>query len=198
MENKHRTIAITVSVLMTLAGLVLFIDRGGVLSLVGLIAGSTLLIKTFFRSSKLDIWLCVGVAVIWGLVWLGTFYYVISTWESGEVVELAVDAPDGTHTARVWVLDTDKALVLYYDAEPNIAEAMLSGRPIKVTREGQVVNFTHINVRSTEDISQEELDSIFQMWADKYGARNEATDVFYQMLGRSRDRIAVVIKIDKE
>lgn len=198
MENKHRTIAIIVSVLMTLSGLVLFIDRGGVLSLVGLIIGSTLLFKTLLRPSKLDIWLCVGAAAIWGLIWVGTLYYVINTWESGEVVELAVDTPDGTHTARVWVLDTDKALVLYYDAEPNIAEAMLSGRRITVTRDGQVVNFTHSNVRSTEDISQEEMDSIFQMWTDKYGARNEATDVFYQMLGRSQDRIAVVIKLDKE
>jgi hypothetical protein len=198
MKNKHRTIAMTISALLTLAGLVIFIDRGGLLSLVGLIAGPALLIKIFLRSSKLDIWLCLGVAAIWGLVWAGTFYYVINTWESGEVVELAVDAPDGNHTARVWVLETDNSLVLYYDAEPNIAEAMLSGRPIKVTRDGQVVNFTRAVARSTEDISKEEMDNIYQMWADKYGTRNEATDVFYQMLGRSRDRIAVVIKLFKE
>jgi len=184
-----------IAVLIAAVGLLLAFERGGVLAWVGCVVGTALFAKIYVRPSRFDLGTSIGAATIWALAWAGTIYYVLSTWESGEVVELAVEMPSGTHTARVWVVDTDKSLILYYDAEPEIAEAMISDRRIHVTRGDQLLEFTHVDVRPVEKVPEEEMNQIFQMWADKYGSRNEATVLYSWMLGRSRDRVAVVLTL---
>lgn len=89
--------------------------------------------------------------------WVGTLYYVISTYESGEVAELAIDTGNGAHTAR---------------------------RIPKATR--------------VDALPEDEANLILEVMRTKYGDRMTAADVNYLMLGRSRDRVAVVANLIEE
>ncbi len=184
-----------IAALIAIVGAALAIDRGGVLAWLGVFLGPLLLIKIYARPSAQDLGLSIGVALVWSLAWGATIYYVISTWESGEVVELGIETPNGTHTARVWILDADKSTVLIYDAEPEIAKALMSGNPVSVRRNG-VVSVKIPNATPIENVPEGEVNAIFGLMEQKYGRRNFATDVFYNVLGGRRDRTVMVVKLD--
>lgn len=194
MQGRAR-IATVLAALIAVIGTVLAVERGGLLSWVGLALGAALLIKIYVRPSASDLVLSIGAASVWALAWAGAAYYVFSAWESGEVVELSVETRDGTHTARVWVLDDGDSLVLYYDAEPEIADAITSGNQIRVHRQDQLVRLGQVVTMPADDVPAEEMSRLYGLMNQKYGDRNFATDVFYGVLGRSRDRVAVVVKI---
>ncbi len=186
--------ALIIAALVAIAGIVLVAARGGILAWAGLAAGLMLFLKIYLRPSPKDVALSIGIAVIWALTWGATIYYVLSTWESGEVVELAIDTPNGTHTARVWVLDTDTSPVVIYDAEPEIAAALMSGKPVKFTRHG-AVSVRRPEAVPAEKMPQEDLSTIYKLMDEKYGRRNVATDVYYSMLGRLRDRELMIVRV---
>jgi hypothetical protein len=190
----RRSLAAVVAAAITLVAMALIVERGGVLAWAGSVAGVTLLLKILVRPAASDLGISIATVVAWALAWAGTIYYVISTWESGEVVELGIHTPNGMHTARVWVLDDDAWVVLVYDAAPEIAEAMMSGNPIRLERNGRV-STGHAVATPVADMPQAEVSRIFQLMDDKYGRRNLATDVFYRFLGRSRDRVVMMVKL---
>lgn len=182
--------------LMVMTGLVLLVDRGGLIAWGLFASGAFLLVKSRVRPARLDPAFGVAIAAVMALAWAGTFYYVITTWETGEVVELAIDTDDGIHKARVWVLDAQADPVVYYDAPPEAAEALLAGRPLQFTRAGQVS--TRIpDATDVEALPESEANRIFDAMISKYGDRVGAADIYYLMLGRSRDRIAVVARLDE-
>lgn len=193
--NGRIGIASILAALIALVGGALVVERGGLLAWIGLAVGLALLIKIYLRPSAVDLALSIGTAAVWALTWAGTAWFVFSTWESGEVVELSVETHDGIHTARVWALDEVDSLVLYYDAEPEIADALISGNPIRVQRQDQIVRLGDVVAIPVEDMPEDELNRLYGLMIDKYGDRNVATDVFYGLLGRSRDRVAVVVTI---
>jgi hypothetical protein len=186
----------TIAALVAAAGLALIVERGGMLAWAGAIAGVALLVKGSIRPTSRDLFLILAAASVWALIWVGTTYYVVSTWESGEVVELGIETPDGTHTARVWILDVDRSPVLVYDAAPEIAEALLHGNPVTVRRDGQLTLERPL-ARRIDDVPQDEVDAIFRLMDEKYGRRNLATDVFYRFLGRQRDRTVMIVKLEE-
>lgn len=192
---SRKSQATIVAFLIGAVGLLIALDRGGVLAWAGCILGIALLLKISLRPSRIDLLASIGAAAIWALAWVGTIYYVVSVWESGEVVVLAVEMPNETHTVRVWVVDIDESLVLYYDAEPEIAEAMISDQQVSVTRADQLLEFTRVDVRTADDVPEAELNQIFQLLEDKYGSRNEASALYAMMVGRSRDRVGVVLTL---
>lgn len=181
----------------TATALLLVVDRGGVLAWATLLVGAALLAKIWFKPSRIDPGLSVGLAAVSAMAWVGTFYYVISTWESGEVVELVIDASNGAHTARVWVLDIGEHPLVYYDAEPEVAKSLLEGRPLQLTRAREVSNRIPEATR-VDTLPVDEANRIFETMVNKYGDRVGAADIYYSMLGRSRDRIAVVAKLIEE
>lgn len=130
------------------------------------------------------------------MAWAGTTYHVLSTWESGEVVELGIQTPSGTHTARVWVLESEGALVLLYDAEPEVAEALMRGNPINMERRGHVSLMRPV-ARRMDDLPEDEVNRVFQLMDEKYGYRNRATDVFYRFLGRERNRVVMIVQLEE-
>jgi hypothetical protein len=175
----------------------LLADRGGLIAWGTLFMGVALLAKIWLKPSGLDPGLSVGLATIPVLVWFGTWYYVISTWESGEVVELAVDTSNSVHTARVWVLDIGALPLVYYDAEPEVANSLLAGKPLQFTRAG--VTGTRIpRAIPVDALPEAEANQIFEAMVAKYGDRVGAADIYYLMLGRSRDRVAVVASLLEE
>ena len=188
---KSQRVAVLVAGLTTAAALVLLVDRSGLIAWSTCLAGIALLAKIWFRPHKLDLGLSVALATVPVLAWVGTVYYVISTWESGEVVELTIDTSDGAHTARVWVLDIEPYPTVYYDAEPEVAKSLLSGRALQFTRAGEAGTRIPKATRAN-DLPEVEANRILEAMQAKYADRVGAADIWYLMLGRSRDRVAVV------
>ncbi len=194
---KYRRIAVFVAGLITVVALLLSVDRGGLIAWVALLVGVALLAKTWLKPTRHDLGLGVGLAIVFALAWVGTRYYVISTWESGEVVELAIDTNKGTHIARLWVLDIETHPLVYYDAEPDVAKSLLTGKPLQFTRAGEVSTRLPRATR-VDTLPEDEANLIFAAMATKYGDRMSAADVYYLMLGRSRDRVAVIVSLIEE
>ncbi len=193
MTNAQRTSALVAAAVTALA-LALVVDRGGLIAWSALLLGAGLLLKIWRRPGSADLKLSVGLGAGAALAWIGTLGYVLSTWESGEVVELAMETRSGAHTARVWVLDIDAHEVIYYDASAEAAESLLAGNPLKLTRGGHVS--TRIpEATKADDLPEERANRIFEAMASKYGARVDAATLWYLMLGRSGDRVAVVASL---
>ncbi|MGE0624193.1 MAG: hypothetical protein AB7I04_05570 [Pseudomonadales bacterium] len=192
-----RSIAACTAGLTTLVAAILVIDRGGLIAWGALLIGASLLAKIGWKPAKTDLGLAIGLASVSVLSWIGTFYYVISTWESGEVVELAIDTDAGAHTARVWVLDVGDEPLIYYDAEPEVAQALLAGKPLKLTRNDQMT--TRIPKATEVDaLPEADANKVFEAMITKYGDRVGVADIYYAMLGRSSDRIAVVASLAEQ
>lgn len=192
--RRRRAIAIAVAVFIAGAGMLLVVERGGALAWAGLMLGLALLAKAWVRPSPMDVRVAFGVATIFALTWFGTLYYVVSTWESGEVVQLMIDTPDGPHTARVWIFDSEGSSFVIYDAEPEVAEILMAGKPVRLLRAGQQ-SVRQVEAMPIERVPPETMNRIDGQMHEKYGHRNVATDVYYRMLGRSRDRIVLVVRL---
>tara|TARA_R110002073_G_scaffold18215_2_gene67747 strand:+ start:214 stop:807 length:594 start_codon:yes stop_codon:yes gene_type:complete len=194
MELKLRKIAGLVAGLTAATGLILLVTRGGLIAWAALFIGALLLTKIWLKPSKYDLAMSSVVAIVLVSSWIGTFYYVISTFESGEVVELQIDTENGLHIARVWVLDIGAHPIVYYDTEPAVVESLLAGTPIQLTRSGETS--TRIPEATLfDELPEDEANQIFEVMGDKYAERNEAVEVFYSMLGSPRNRIDVVARL---
>lgn len=194
---NSRRIALLILVLTSVVALFLVVDRGGLIAWGALVVGVALLAKIWLRPSRLDLGLSCALVTISVLAWFGTHYYVISTWESGEVVELSIDTSNGPHTVRLWVLDIGAAPLVYYDAEPEVAKSLLAGKPLRFMRAGEVS--TRIPKASQVDaLPEDRANLVLEAMETKYGDRNNAAIVYYVMLGRSRDRVALVANLIEE
>ena len=194
---KSRRIAVFIAGLTTVVALLLVVDRGGVIAWGTFVLGGALLAKIWLKPSKSDTGWSVGMAIIPALAWVGTLYYVITTYESGEVVELAIDIGSDTHTARVWVLEIGADPVVYYEADPEVADSLLAGKPLQFTRAGEIS--TRIpNAELVDSLPEDEANRVLEVMGAKYGDRMTAADVYYVMLGSPRDRVAVVVTLIEE
>ncbi len=191
--NSNR-LALVVTGLAIAGALVVLIDRGGLIAWTVLILGIALLGKIWRIPSRQDLGLSIGLVLVSILTWAGTLYYVISTYESGEVVELDVDTASGLHTARLWVMEVEAVPVVYMDAEPEVAEALLAGNPLQFTRAGSTSARTP-DATEVDALSEDDATQVFEAMEEKYGGRMTAADVYYVVLGRPRDRIALVVKL---
>lgn len=192
-----RISTLVIAAVTALIGLYLVADRNGVLAWLGLLIGVGMLVKIWRRPSRIDLALAVGLAAVPVLAWFGTVQYVISTWESGEVVELTIETAEGTHNARLWVMDIDAQPVVYYDAEPHVAASLLAGTPLQFTRGGETrTRIPHAT--RVEALPEVRANKVLDAMQTKYGDRNHAADIWYVMLGRPSDRVAVVVELTEE
>lgn len=194
---NSRTIAIVLAGLIAAIALVLIINRGGLIAWTACLTGIGLLTKSWLKPSGLDLGFAVGLAFISVLAWTVTRYYVIATWESGEVVELTVETSAGPHTARLWVMDTGADPLVYYDAEPEVAASLLAGNPVQFSRGGNV-STRFPKTQPVDTLPEDEANRIFEAMNTKYGDRVGAATIYFAMLGRSRDRVAVVTSLAAE
>ena len=192
--NASQKIAIVIASLTTLVALGLVIDRGGLIAWLTLILGAAFVAILIFRpiSGIKAVVLSAMLAVIPSALWIGTVKYVIKQWESGEVVELLIDTEQGPHTARLWVFNIDHREAVYYDADPEVAHALLAGKPLQFTRAGNVS--TRIPAATRVDtLPEEQANQILESMQTKYGELNSAATIWYVMLGSPNDRIPVVV-----
>ena len=191
---NSRTIAGLIAGLAALVATILLLDRGGLLAWALLSIGIALVAKIWLKPAQVDLKLALGLTAVLALAWVGTLYYVISTYESGEVVELAIDTNEGAHTARLWVLDIGADPTVYYDAEPHVAESLLAGKPLQFVRAGEVSTRTP-KATPVDVLPEDEANMILEVMGTKYGSRMTAVDVYYLLLGRPRDRVALVANL---
>ena len=192
--NNARLLAAVLAGLSAVVGFVLVLDRGGVIAWVTLLIGIIMLIKVWRMPARIDLALMLGLAVLPVLLWFGTVSYVLSVWESGEVVELQFESDKNTHTARLWVMDIEPDPIVYYDAPPDAASALLAGNPVRFKR-GERVSERVPRARRVEDIPEDEAGRVLEAMQTKYGDRNDAAVLYYGLLGRSSDRVALVVQL---
>lgn len=189
--SSSRLIAVAVASSMVIAAVLLVVDRGGLLAWSGAVLGALLLLKVLLRPSPRDVLLSVATLGVWAVSWGAAWAYVVSTWESGEVVQIEVAGGD---IARVWVLDTSDGPLMYYEAPPDVANRLLAGAPLSMTRNGQVQNEC-ANASRVEELPEEQVQDLLSQLEEKYEGRNTATAVFYAVLGVQRDRVGMLIRL---
>jgi len=188
--SPSRSIAVGVASCMLAAAALLVFDRGGLLAWTGVALGAVVLVKILRRPSPRDTMLSVTILGIWIISWGITWGYVVSTWESGEVVQIEIA---GGHTARVWVLDTSDGPIIYYDAPPDVASRLLAGAPLSMSRNGHVSDGCATATR-VQELPEEKVQDLIHRMDEKYEGRNTATTVFYSVLGGRRNRVGLLIE----
>lgn len=194
MMSSTRLPAALVAGTVTVLALLLLIDRGGLIAGSAFIGAGAMLAKLWFKPSANDLWFGAALATILVAAWAGTHYYVISKWESGEVVELTIDTSTGAHTARLWVMDVGRDPVVYYDAEPEVANSLLAGRPVRFTRAGEA-SIRIPKAKRVDALPADEANLILEAMTSKYAKLNSAAVIYYAVLGRSRGRVALVARL---
>lgn len=189
-----RTGAYLIAGCIVLISIFVISERNSLIALTSLLLGVALVIKTRLRPSESDLAVGLGIAAVATLTWLGSWFYVLSTYESGEVVELIIDTDKGNHTARVWVFDIGNDSFVYYDAEPHVAESLLMGKPLQFQRGGNTSTRTPEAIQAAS-LPEEKADEVFTAMQLKYGNRMYAADIYYLLIGTPRDRMALVVNL---
>ena len=192
LNQSSLTLLLGIACLITAAYLT--IERGGVIAWLMAIGSIGLLWKVWRRPGPRDFTWGVALVLIPGLLWFGTYKYVISTWESGEVVELAINTDQGVHHARLWVMNINDTPVVYYDAPPQVAAALLAGDAVEFTRAGQTSKRIPL-ATPVDELADTEANQILNAMQDKYASQNHAATLWYALLGRPADRQAMVVHL---
>ncbi|MEM8768889.1 MAG: hypothetical protein AAGE43_15690 [Pseudomonadota bacterium] len=189
--SRSHAVALVIAALVTGMGITVVLTRGGLIGWSALVLGFALLLKVMLKPSSTDYLLGLSLAAFCALIWAGAYSYVIATWESGEVVEVVIDTQSGQHTARLWVLDIGEEPLIYYDAPAEAAEALMAGKPVRFTRAGSVSVRVPAAVR-IEALPESKAAELRDAMEAKYEGRITAAQIFYGLLGRPRDRVALI------
>ena len=187
-----RSIAVCLAAALFVAGGFAAFDRGGLLAWIGVLLGALLLLKAWRRPSPKDAVLALAALGLWLVGWAATWQYVMSTWESGEVVQIEVE---GGHVARLWVLELNGEPHMYYDAPPEIARQLLAGAALSVERGGQIRQGC-ASAERVDDLPEARMQEALGLMEAKYADQNMATNVFYVVLGGRRDRVGLLMKLE--
>ena len=113
MKTKPRTLPMIIASIVALVGIFLIIQRGGALAWLTTLMSVGMIAKAWFKPGRFDTLWVLGIPLAAAGIAVLTLQYVIGKWESGEVVELSIPTPQGTHIARLWVLDiNDREMLL--------------------------------------------------------------------------------------
>ena len=194
-ESNKKYLSISIAGLLLTFGTVLLLERGGLFAWAGIILGIVLLIKILALPSVADVKISVLTTATFVATWAATYLIIILIWESGEIAELHVENSEDVSTTRVWVLDLGGDTIIFYDAEPEDA-AILRGDPkISVTRDNTEIEYSQIDVVSSEDAPIDLLNKVYEGWSEKYSNRTLATPVYSLMFGRSRTKESFIITL---
>jgi hypothetical protein len=191
-----RGVAAIAATTLLAASVLLIVQRGGLLAWTGAILALPLLAKILLWPSPADGRASAAVLLLWALAWLATWQYVKHVWESGEVVETRIGPPSAEHTARLWVVDANERATLYYDSPPEIASTLLAGAQITMSRGGSVAHGCAKAVR-VSSLPESAQASFLELMNAKYAQRNDATQIFYSVLGSDRSRVPVLMHVSR-
>ncbi len=194
--NK-KLIAAIIAGLISLLGIVLIWQRGGLFAWIFSITGALLLIEIVIRSRTTMLKRTVVTASTLTALWLLTYGSIIGIWETGEVAELKIDTGIEEHQVRVWLLDVNDNIEIFYDAEPDVAEFLLNEPKVRLVRNDQTLEFLKVEISTLETAPAEKMNQIFELWNEKYGSRNLATPIYSLMFGRAKDKVALILTLTR-
>ena len=192
--NK-KLIAAIIAGLISLLGIVLIWQRGGIFAWIFSITGALLLIEIVIRSRTTMLKSTMVTACTLTALWLLTYGSIIAIWETGEVAELRIDTGSEENQVRVWLLDVNDNIEIFYDAEPDVAEFLLNEPKVSLVRNDQTLEFLKVEISTLETAPAEKMNQIFELWNEKYGSRNLATPIYSLMFGRARDKVALILTL---
>ena len=192
--NKKLITAI-IAGLISLLGIVLIWQRGGLFAWIFSITGALLLIEIVIRSRTTMLKNTMITACTLTALWLLTYGSIIGIWETGEVAELKIDTGSEEHQVRVWLLDVNDNIEIFYDAEPDVAEFLLNEPKVSLVRNDQTLEFLKVEISTLETAPAEKMNQIFELWNEKYGSRNLATPIYSLMFGRAKDKVALILTL---
>ena len=194
--NK-KLIAAIIAGLISLLGIVLIWQRGGIFAWIFSITGALLLIEIVIRSRTTMLKRTVVTACTLTALWLLTYGSIIAIWETGEVAELRIDTGSEENQVRVWLLDVNDNIEIFYDAEPDVAEFLLNEPKVSLVRNDQTLEFLKVEISTLETAPAEKMNQIFELWNEKYGSRNLATPIYSLMFGRAKDKVALILTLNR-
>mgnify|MGYP001388861456 FL=1 len=194
--NK-KLIAAIIAGLISLLGIVLIWQRGGLFAWIFSITGALLLIEIVIRSRTTMLKSTMVTACTLTALWLLTYGSIIGIWETGEVAELKIDTGSEEHQVRVWLLDVNDNIEIFYDAEPDVAEFLLNEPKVSLVRNDQTLEFLKVEISTLETAPAEKMNQIFELWNEKYGSRNLATPIYSLMFGRAKDKVALILTLTR-
>jgi hypothetical protein len=194
--NK-KLIAAIIAGLISLLGIVLIWQRGGLFAWIFSITGALLLIEIVIRSRTTMLKNTMVTACTLTALWLLTYGSIIGIWETGEVAELKIDTGSEEHQVRVWLLDVNDNIEIFYDAEPDVAEFLLNEPKVSLVRNDQTLEFLKVEISTLETAPAEKMNQIFELWNEKYGSRNLATPIYSLMFGRAKDKVALILTLTR-
>ena len=194
--NK-KLIAAIIAGLISLLGIVLIWQRGGLFAWIFSITGALLLIEIVIRSRTTMLKNTMITACTLTALWLLTYGSIIGIWETGEVAELKIDTGSEEHQVRVWLLDVNDNIEIFYDAEPDVAELLLNEPKVSLVRNDQTLEFLKVEISTLETAPAEKMNQIFELWNEKYGSRNLATPIYSLMFGRAKDKVALILTLTR-
>ena len=194
--NK-KLIAAIIAGLISLLGIVLIWQRGGIFAWIFSITGALLLIEIVIRSRTTMLKRTVVTACTLTALWLLTYGSIIAIWETGEVAELRIDTGSEENQVRVWLLDVNDNIEIFYDAEPDVAEFLLNEPKVGLVRNDQTLEFLKVEISTLETAPAEKMNQIFELWNEKYGSRNLATPIYSLMFGRAKDKVALILTLTR-
>ena len=194
--NK-KLIAAIIAGLISLLGIVLIWQRGGIFAWIFSITGALLLIEIVIRSRTTMLKSTMVTACTLTALWLLTYGSIIGIWETGEVAELKIDTGIEEHQVRVWLLDVNDNIEIFYDAEPDVAEFLLNEPKVSLVRNDQTLEFLKVEISTLETAPAEKMNQIFELWNEKYGSRNLATPIYSLMFGRAKDKVGLILTLTR-
>ena len=194
--NK-KLIAAIIAGLISLIGIALIWQRGGIFAWIFSITGALLLIEIVIRSRTTMLKSTMVTACTLTALWLLTYGSIIGIWETGEVAELKIDTGSEEHQVRVWLLDVNDNIEIFYDAEPDVAEFLLNEPKVSLVRNDQTLEFLKVEISTLETAPAEKMNQIFELWNEKYGSRNLATPIYSLMFGRAKDKVALILTLTR-
>ena len=194
--NK-KLIAAIIAGLISLLGIVLIWQRGGLFAWIFSITGALLLIEIVIRSRTTMLKNTMITACTLTALWLLTYGSIIGIWETGEVAELKIDTGSEEHQVRVWLLDVNDNIEIFYDAEPDVAEFLLNEPKVSLVRNDQTLEFLKVEISTLETAPAEKMNQIFELRNEKYGSRNLATPIYSLMFGRAKDKVGLILTLTR-
>ncbi len=192
--TKRLTPALMLAVILILAFTIIIAIRGGLVFWAALLMTAAWAVKTVMRPGGRDLAGVMSIGVLAAISWAGISAWVFSTWESVEVVTVAVPMEGGEQTVRTWIMDEREHPWIIYDADANVADALLAGANISVTRDGITTPYA-VDVSLYDEMTPEESAPLFDEYLAKYGEVDFINNVFYGLLGRKRGRVVLILEL---
>lgn len=180
-RDISKSVATSLLALLLLGSLFLVYQREGLLPWGStLLSGVGLMLMMRLRG-RWSLYCSLIIAIVIGTSWTASVYYVYSSWESGEVIDITVNEDV---TFRTLVVEKAGDEVVIYDCPPEQRAIVESSKVASIRRGAERYQ---AEMRAVPvDFSSDELVEVYGLYQQKYANQGDATDAYYLLIGPRR------------